>query len=324
MGLETATFISGLTASWPLAGDQKSVGDDHIRLIKTTLQATFPGASKAFYFPKLEGISGAQVLDITDQNNVQAVDTTGGNVSITLPALAPADAGWTTEILKYSSDSNAVIVTPTSGTIISKCGTVASIRVGIVCEAVKFLWSGFTWFCSKPGPMIGSTESFDGTVVPPGYLLGDGGSYSNVAYAELFAVLGTSVLRDKRGRYEIGTDPSQVNMPASAYGAAATLGQVKGGATFTLGTGNLPAYTPAGSVSGVATIQQDIYNGTSFGPGAAGFIILTGPSGTASFGTHFSNSPVTGSLTGTPQGGTSVPVPYTPPSIAVNKIIRAC
>lgn len=43
MGLETATFISGLNANNPVgATDPKSQGDDHLRLIKTTLLNTFP------------------------------------------------------------------------------------------------------------------------------------------------------------------------------------------------------------------------------------------------------------------------------------------
>lgn len=43
MGLESATFISGLNANNPVgAVDPKSQGDDHLRLIKTTLLNTFP------------------------------------------------------------------------------------------------------------------------------------------------------------------------------------------------------------------------------------------------------------------------------------------
>lgn len=47
MGLEAATFIGGLTATNPDATDQKQQGDDHIRLIKAALLATFPGLNRA-------------------------------------------------------------------------------------------------------------------------------------------------------------------------------------------------------------------------------------------------------------------------------------
>jgi len=45
MGLESATYISQLVATNPLATDPISQGDDHIRLIKSVLQAQFSGLS---------------------------------------------------------------------------------------------------------------------------------------------------------------------------------------------------------------------------------------------------------------------------------------
>jgi len=48
MGLETGTYISDLNASNPVgATDPKSQGDDHIRLIKSTILATFPNVTGA-------------------------------------------------------------------------------------------------------------------------------------------------------------------------------------------------------------------------------------------------------------------------------------
>lgn len=42
MSVETATYISQLDSTLPAAGDLKSEGDDHLRLIKSTLKAQFP------------------------------------------------------------------------------------------------------------------------------------------------------------------------------------------------------------------------------------------------------------------------------------------
>ena len=48
MGLEAATYISQLVATNPVgATDPKAQGDDHIRLIKSTLQNTFPNINAA-------------------------------------------------------------------------------------------------------------------------------------------------------------------------------------------------------------------------------------------------------------------------------------
>lgn len=47
MGLETGTYISDLVATNPTSTDPKSQGDDHIRLLKSTVKATFPNVTGA-------------------------------------------------------------------------------------------------------------------------------------------------------------------------------------------------------------------------------------------------------------------------------------
>lgn len=47
MGLESGTYISDLVATNPTATDPKSQGDDHLRLLKSTIQATFPNVTGA-------------------------------------------------------------------------------------------------------------------------------------------------------------------------------------------------------------------------------------------------------------------------------------
>lgn len=47
MALETATYISDLVASNPPGGDGLKQADDHLRLIKATIQASFPNITGA-------------------------------------------------------------------------------------------------------------------------------------------------------------------------------------------------------------------------------------------------------------------------------------
>jgi microcystin-dependent protein len=47
MALESATYINGLVPANPLGSDAIAFADDHIRLIKSTLKATFPNLSGA-------------------------------------------------------------------------------------------------------------------------------------------------------------------------------------------------------------------------------------------------------------------------------------
>ena len=53
MGLETAGFISELVTTNPIAGDDISVGDDHIRLLKVVLDAQFPNFTAAAANPSI-------------------------------------------------------------------------------------------------------------------------------------------------------------------------------------------------------------------------------------------------------------------------------
>ena len=86
MALETATYISGLVATNPLSSDPKSQGDDHLRLIKSTILATFPN------------ITGAVTATHTELNYVTGV-TSGiqGQIDTKtkLSGLSPASASAT-------------------------------------------------------------------------------------------------------------------------------------------------------------------------------------------------------------------------------------
>jgi hypothetical protein len=324
MGLETASFVSGLNTAWPLAGDTKSQGDDHLRLIKSVLTASFPNASKAFYIPSAEASTIAMVLDATDQNNLIGIDTTAGDIAVTLPTLAAGDKGWSCEIYRSNSGTfNGIVVSPASGTINSVVGATATIRIERVFEPCRFMWSGTYWIAHKPGPMVGSSMNWDGSVVPSGYRVADGTAYSTTTFAELNAALGTATLRDKRGRSEVGLDASNVNMSSTAWGGAVTLGTTKAGGAITLLTANLPAYTPSGT--GTASVDTDNYtawttSNVSGSAGAGGSQLTVPGSPGGQFGKMHSAGTI--SFTGTAQGGTSTPFSIVGPSIATNKLVR--
>ena len=46
MGIETGSYINDLDADWPLATDNVSDGDNHLRLVKKVLKASFPGVDR--------------------------------------------------------------------------------------------------------------------------------------------------------------------------------------------------------------------------------------------------------------------------------------
>lgn len=336
MGLEVTTYVSGLTATWPEASDRKSQGDDHLRLIKSVLQNTFPNAAKPFYFPSVEEYAISAVLDATDHNNVIELDTGVTNLNVTLPStLTAADKGWQCTIIKVSTDANAILVAPTAGTILTKVGTVASVRVGILCEPATFVWNGTSWRCFKPGPMIGSSEEFNGATLPPGYLWDNGQSFSATLYAELYKALGSSITAtyDKRGRVSATLD----NLGGAAAGRivnnltngvpGTTLGGGGGLDRHTLIEAQIPTITPQGNITafsvsvtinGGAGLPYETLAPVVTGGPAKNYYHQTGLSGSAAIvGSGSAN------FSGLAFGGGQAHN-IMQPTIMVSRMIRAC
>ena len=95
MALESTTYINGLVATNPAGTDARSQGDDHIRMVKSAVKATFPN------------ITGAVTPTHTELNYVDGVtsalqtqmDTKAPLASPTLtgtPAAPTASAGTNT------------------------------------------------------------------------------------------------------------------------------------------------------------------------------------------------------------------------------------
>ena len=87
MSLEAATFITDLDANNPAPTDLKNQGDDHIRLIKSVLKNTFPGASGAASTPKFVQKNANYTAVLADDNTTFICDTSLGSFTITLPNL---------------------------------------------------------------------------------------------------------------------------------------------------------------------------------------------------------------------------------------------
>lgn len=111
MGLETATFISGLNVNNPVgATDPKSQGDDHLRLIKSTLLNTFPN------------ISGAMNASHTELNNLVGVTGKTGSGNIVL-----SNAPTFTGLISGLAGSGAALSSLNASNISS--GTLADARL---------------------------------------------------------------------------------------------------------------------------------------------------------------------------------------------------
>ena len=78
MALETSTYIDGLVATNPVSTDPLAQADDHMRLIKSTITATFPAITGAVTsthteINKLDGYTGTAA----DLNYAASLNATG-------------------------------------------------------------------------------------------------------------------------------------------------------------------------------------------------------------------------------------------------------
>jgi microcystin-dependent protein len=200
-------------------------------------------------------------------------------------------------------------------------------------------WYLHNFFVNPYAVPVGGFLDYVGTTAPnSAFVFPYGQAVSRTTYSVLFTMVSTTFgvgdgsttfnLPDLRGRVVAGKDDmggSSANRLTNADDGlnGDTLGATGGGETQTLVTGNLPAYTPAGSVSITGLAQKT----RQFSP--SGF--------TSSEDTSLSTGSNTGNLvnpngqpfvsgtatfTGTAQGGTSTAFGIIQPTIILNKIMR--
>ena len=106
MTVETASYISQLDPTYPAAGDPKSEGDNHLRLVKTVLKTQFPNFGTAAmnatvgelnYMVGVTSLVQTQLNTLTSAKAAKAGDTytgahdfTGGTIAV--PTATVGDA----------------------------------------------------------------------------------------------------------------------------------------------------------------------------------------------------------------------------------------
>lgn len=200
-------------------------------------------------------------------------------------------------------------------------------------DAVWYLQNFFVNPYSAP---IGGMLDFIGFTAPnSAFVFPFGQAVSRTTYATLFSLISTTYgagdgsttfnLPDLRGRVVAGAD----NMGGSAAGrlttatmSAGTLSGIGGAETKTLVTANLPAYTPTGSVTGIAgTVPIPVRNNGG-GATVVTEVSLGGNTQTSAGNLNVNFSGASGTFTGNAQGGTSTAFGTVQPTIILNKILR--
>lgn len=314
MGLESGSYISDLNVAYPVGTDPKAQGDDHIRLIKTLLKATFPNADKAYRFPTSSGQKTSNYsVAVTDSNMTIPVN---GGVTVTLPTASLFD-GLQITVIKADHSSLAVTVNGNGNTINGESSITLYQRYQPA--VVKWCATLGAWIAQIDAAVpIGTLISGMFTVAPSGYVLAAGttiGKVGSVAAlasvvtqglyellwaacsntvcpvssgrgasaAADYAALKTLQLPDLRGYAPIALD----NLGGSAAGRAAawtSLGAVGGAATHTLSTTEMPTHNHGVTDPGhTHTNVRMTQTGLSFtGPGGGTAWVPNGTEATGS------------------------------------------
>lgn len=177
MALETATYISGLVATNPASSDAPSAGDDHLRLIKSTILATFPNVTGAVTpthteLNYVDGVTSAIQTQLDALTSV-AQNTQNANYTLvagdankqiyksnttayawTVPAngSVPFPVGTTVTMINAGS-SGAITITRDTGVAIMLAGTGTDSNKTLAAYgwATLIKVGTNTWFCGGAG-----------------------------------------------------------------------------------------------------------------------------------------------------------------------------
>jgi microcystin-dependent protein len=263
MALETGTYISDLNASNPVSTDGLSAADDHLRLIKSTVKATFPSVSGAITATHTEinavadGDTAATATTLVDGDRfVMNDDGTMKQVAITdVQTYVDANMTLRTDVVTTDSIADDAV---TTAKIPDAAITAAKLAVGAAFVA-------------------GMVMPFAGSSAPSGWLLAYGQDVSRTTYSDLFSAIGTTygsgdgsttfTLPDLRGRTVAGQDDmggtSADRLTDQTGGLNGdTLGATGGSETHTLTEAQLPAHSHSLGTNGRVQVGND--NGTAY------------------------------------------------------------
>jgi microcystin-dependent protein len=324
--LESATFISDLTTSNPAHTDPLSASDSHIRLIKSTVKATFPNFTSA-------------ALQSTQAQLDAAAAVAAGTAVHTFPAGTAALPGLTcvldpsTGWSRPAANQLAYSIAGSQVLLMGGTALVTSLALAAPAIATTGAYSGG----SGQLVPIGATLIWNDDVLPVegGYCWANGQIIASAATVcpVLLARWGNKFGGDGVTTMGVPDYRDTVPIGKSTMGGVASrglmtlantvLGHLLGIANNVLVAANLPPYTPSGTV-GVPSITSG--GGTALGVASGtGQQLAQSGSGSSPFfasGSFTTLAVGAPTFTGSAQGGTSTPVNNVQPSTTCNYILR--
>lgn len=239
MGLESATYISDLVATNPTSTDPKSEGDNHLRLIKSTIKTTFPNINGAVnatpaQLNTLVGLTSStaelNILDGVTASTAELnfVDGVTSNIQTQLDAKQPLDSDLTAVA---GLAATGLIARTGSGTAAARTITAGSARVTVTNgdgvsgnPTIDLVGTGTGDVVGPASTTSGALAVFDGTT---GKLLTSGTSASHAGALNVTGILGVGTssplsIARQTVLYEAGGAISAASAMV-AYGGAPTI-----------------------------------------------------------------------------------------------------
>lgn len=260
MALESATYINTLNSANPVTGDALSQGDDHLRLIKATILATFPAITGAL-------AASHTTLDIAvAQAGTTGTCTLDGGGGSNRNVILKNTAGVFTLAITDTSQAN-----PVTAITISTAGAV-TLAAGLTLSAALIGTTGTFTSLAASGAVTAATATLSGHLISPtaahsgavstgaltasGTLTGVDGTFSGaVSVASLAASGAVTAASATLSGHLIA--PTAAHSGAVTAGSLASSGAVSGttGAfTGALSTTSTLAVTGASTLTGGATL----------------------------------------------------------------------
>lgn len=163
MPLETGSFINDLTPSNPPGSDPAGQGDDHLRLIKTTVQGTFPQMGDVFGKVRSQD-TAASISSIWNTSHFLCSASATATVVLTLPPSGSVTAGFYVDITTIGTGTVSLL--PSGAASIN--GGV-SLSIPRLNTARAYFVGGTSWRADvvphgDGGSVFGGNVTIDGTL----------------------------------------------------------------------------------------------------------------------------------------------------------------
>lgn len=266
MGLESATFINGLVESNPTSSDNANQGDNHLRLIKSTLKATFPNITGAVTVTQADLNAGPTALAnrLRVDTNAQGLTTTQQLNARTNLGLANTDnlaEGTTNQYFTQARARNAISAAgditynPTTGVISfsAAAAPVTSVagKTGAVTLSTTDVSEGTSLYFTDARARAAISVTGNGS-----YNSATGVITINTPTASVTSVAG------KTGAVSLTTSDI-VGLDSALSGKFSASGGTLGGSLNVSGsitaTGDITAFSDARVKSHIETISEAIY-----------------------------------------------------------------